>query len=114
MPTLTCYQYRAALYCSSCATSLPDDPAPGSAPRIYTLAPGRAVRCSRCRTLIHGPSERPPAPSYERATWTVEAGRSVLRDGVEVFTLHKAEGTRPVEADELTRRIAELLTLHGA
>ncbi len=99
-----------AFYCHSCAGSAVNL-RPEQVPHEYVLAPGRAVRCSVCGVTLYGPHER---IGVERATWTVEPGRSICRDGVEVFTLRKAPDTRPVEADELAKRIADLLTLYGA
>ena len=45
--------------------------------------------------------------------FTVEAGRSICRNGVHMFTLDSAEWVAPTEADELCHIIAALLNRLG-
>jgi len=41
--------------------------------------------------------------------WTLDAGRTILRNGKEAFCIHKEAGMRPTEADALAKLIVDIL-----
>jgi len=72
----------------------------------FGLVMENAEQRDRRKTMTTKP-KKPQAQAQPR--FTVEAGRSICRDGQPVFTVTRADGVAPTEADELCHILVALL-----